>query len=98
MSDRHGNQDGDWAAFPAVYDGPEGRPGPVLFTLDVDAEQFAVRQAAEGGWTYEWLTGPNDGYGFTASGPLALSTEEHQDAVRAFLGMIDPATGYIADE
>ena len=98
MTDEPRNSEGGWCAVPAVYEGREGRPGPVLFTVDVDGEQFAVRQAENGGWSYEWLTGPNDGYGFTASGPVGLSTEEHRYAVRAFLDMIDPATGYIADE
>ena len=37
--------DGDGApAVPAVYRGTKGRPGPVLFTLDVDGERFAIRQ------------------------------------------------------
>jgi hypothetical protein len=57
--------DGDGpAAVPAVYGGTEGRPGPVLFTLDVDGERFAIRRAGDVGTAYDWLNGPNKGYGF----------------------------------
>ena len=75
----------------------EGRQGSVLFIIDVDGERFAARQVADGGWSYDWLTGPNQGYGFGTSGPPSLSNESHRAAIRGFLNMIDPATGYIAD-
>jgi len=32
----------DPPAVPAVYRGTEGTPGPVLLTLDVDGERFAI--------------------------------------------------------
>lgn len=83
---------------PAVYRGPEGRPGPVLFTLDVDGELFAVRRGAAGGSAYDWLSGPNQGYGFGESGPSDRPAEEHRQSIRNFLAMIDPATGYIGDD
>jgi hypothetical protein len=38
-----GNGDGP-PAVPAVYRGTEARPGPVLFTLDVDGERFAIAE------------------------------------------------------
>jgi hypothetical protein len=85
-------------AVPAVYPGPEGRPGPVLYTLDVDGELFAIRRAADGGTAYDWLSGPNDGYGFGSSGPPGRSAAEHRDSIRTFLAMIDPTTGYIGDD
>jgi hypothetical protein len=66
-----------------------------LFTIEVDGELFALRWAVDGSWTYEWLSGPNQGYGFSLSGPPIRSPEEHREHIRAFLSMIDPATGYI---
>jgi hypothetical protein len=71
---------------------------PVLFTLAVDGEMFAVRRAAGGGTNYDWLSGPNKGYGFGSSGRPTRSAEEHREHIRTFLAMIDPATSYIGDE
>jgi hypothetical protein len=76
----------------------DSRPGPVLLTMEVDGELFALRAADGGGTTYDWLSGPNRGYGFTSSGPAALPRQEHEDHIRAFLSMVDPVTGYIADD
>ena len=73
-------------------------PGPVLFTLDVDGERFAIRRAGDGGTVYDWLSGPNKGYGFGSSGPPNRSVEEHRESIRAFLAMIDPHTGYIGGD
>ena len=100
LVDRNQSGGGDGApAVPAVYRGTEGTPGPVLFTLDVDGERFAVRQAAwgQGGTAYDWLSGPNEGYGFGSSGTPDRPVEEHREEIRAFLAMIDPDTGYIGD-
>jgi hypothetical protein len=87
-------------AVPAVYRGTEGRPGPVLLTLDVDGERFAIRRAAWGqdGTAYDWLSGPNEGYGFGSSGAPDRPVEEHRQHIRAFLAMVDPDTGYIGDD
>jgi hypothetical protein len=85
-------------AIPAVYHGAEGRAGPVLLTIEVDGELFALRQAADGGTAYDWLSGRNEGYGFGVGGPPNQSPEEHREHIRAFLGMIDPDTGYIGDD
>ena len=79
-------------AVPAVYRGTEGSPGPVLFTLDVDGERFGIRRAGDGGTAYDWLSGPNEGYGFGSSGAPNRSVEEHRESIRAFLAMIDPNT------
>ena len=84
-------------AVPAVYRRTEERAGPVLFTLDVDGERFAIRRAGDGGTAYDWLSGPNKGYGFGSSGPPNRSVEEHRESIRGFLAMIDPNTGYIGD-
>jgi hypothetical protein len=92
-----GGDEGGRGAVPGVYRGPEGRPGPVLLRLGVDGELFAVREGSYGGTAYDWLSGPNDGYGFGCSGSAARSVEEHREAIRTFLVQIDPATGYIGD-
>ena len=99
--DRSPSGDGDGPpAVPAAYHGTEGRPGPVLFTLDVDGERFAIRQAAWGqdGTDYDWLSGPNKGYGFGSSETPNRPVEEHREEIRTFLAMIDPNTGYIGDD
>src|ERR1700745_3786528 len=53
--------DGAPPAVPTAYRGTEGRPGPVLFTLDVDGERFAIRRAGDGGTAYDWLSGADRG-------------------------------------
>jgi hypothetical protein len=84
----------DPLAEPGV-DPTENPNGPVVFTLEVDGEQFAVRRRGEGDWSYDWLTGPNPGYGFGASGPDVHDRERLRERIREFLRSIDPATGYI---
>jgi hypothetical protein len=98
LVDRSPGGDGDPPAIPAVYRGTEGRPGPVLFTLDVDGERFAIRQGGYGGTNYDWLSGPNKGYGFSSGGTPNRSVEDHRESIRVFLAMIDPNTGYIGDD
>jgi hypothetical protein len=73
-------------------------PGPVLFTLDVGGERFAIRRAGDGGAVYDWLREPNQGSGFASSGTPNRPVEEHREHIRAFLAMIDPNTGYIGDD
>lgn len=97
MSPRGAPGDGEWSPVPGLGPSAEDPPGPVVLSLEVDGEQFAVREAA-GGWAYDWVSGPNEGYGFATSGPVGDGLEEHQRAIRSFLSMIDPATGYIGDE
>lgn len=70
--------------------------GRLLHTLDVEGESFTVR-SHEGGTDYDWVSGPNDAYGFGTSA-RSMSEAEHRDDIRNFLGMIDPATGYIAED
>jgi hypothetical protein len=92
-----GDGDGPPAA-PAAYRGTGERPGPVLLTLDVDGERFAIRRAEDGGTACDWLSGPDKDYGFGSSGTPNRSVEEHRKSIRAFLAMIDPSTGYIGDD
>jgi hypothetical protein len=99
LVDRSSSGDGNGPpAIPAVYRRPEGSPGPVLFTLDVDGERFAIRGAGGGGTAYDWLSGPNEGYGFGSSRTPNRPVDEHRESIRAFLAMIDPDTGYIGDD
>ncbi len=44
-------------------------------TVTVDGETFAVRESPDGSVHYGWLTGPNEGYGFSASGHEGGSLE-----------------------
>ena len=81
------------------------------FSLEIDGERFVVRTVAGpgGGYRLDWITGPNPGYGFSigwpAGGPASEpvegwvpSNEVLLSEARNFLSMIDPATGYIAEE
>jgi hypothetical protein len=69
--------------------------------LTVEGERFRVARRSGEPCTYDytWLTGPNDGYGFTTSMTLehTMSDAEHEEALRDFLSGIDPATGYLPD-
>ena len=69
-----------------------------LCTLAVDGEVFEVFRGRSGGTDYGWVSGPNTGYGFGSSAGPDLPEAFHRESIRNFLGMIDPATGYIADD
>jgi hypothetical protein len=83
---------------PSVYTGPEGLPGPVLRTLWVDGEEFAIRRSHDGGTHYDWVSGRNRDYGFALNAEPGQSDELHGESIRGFLAMIDPETGHIADD
>src|SRR4051794_1979232 len=92
-----------WEAVPGLA--PSAVPRPVLFTVEVDGETFAVREDSMGvasddgcGFSYEWLTGPNERYGFGAWGPPSASPDVHVERIRFFLRDIDPATGYLRED
>ncbi len=85
-------------AVPGVYTGPEGRPGRVLLTLVVDGEVFAVRRSHDGGTNYDWVSGRNRDYGFSSSANPEQPIEMHRQSMGGFLNMIDPETGYIAED
>lgn len=94
------------AALPRVYRDPEGQPTPsheTALALEVDGERFDIRVVTDPatGCTdaaYTWLSGPNEGYGFSVSGPWDPSPEAHRQNVRDFLAMVDPTTGFIEDD
>jgi hypothetical protein len=89
----------DDAAVPGLDLGEDSRPGELLHTLEVDGEVFEVRRSRSGsGTNYDWVSGRNPGYGFGSSGRPDMPEEHHRESIRTFLGMIDPATGYIAED
>lgn len=73
--------------------------------VEVDGESFAVRRSrTDPGFDFDWLSGRNPRYGFSsglgpqpAEGDIDLGGPWFVDAIRDFLSMIDPTTGYIAD-
>ncbi|MDP9821369.1 hypothetical protein [Nocardioides massiliensis] len=83
-----------WTAVPGQRSADGAAPA---FTLEVDGQVFALRPDARGGMGYDWLTGPNAGYGFGLSPAAGLTTEQHVGHIRDFLAEVDPATGYLAD-
>ena len=85
-------------AVPGVYRGAESEPGVPSFTLEVDGELFDLRSDEQGGTHYTWLSGPNEGYGFSSSPTPRQSLEGHRENIRTFLAQIDPTTGYIEDD
>ncbi|WP_132428881.1 hypothetical protein [Pseudonocardia endophytica] len=68
-------------------------------TMTVDGHTFRVtrRPGVLGQYDFDWLTGPSEGYGFTASscGGEAMSRTDLEESIRSFLVQVDPATGYI---
>jgi len=88
---------GHWAPFVAVpAAAPDRAAGPAR-QLACEGETFQLLPDGRGGTHYAWLTGPNAGYGFTAS-PTVDDDEQHRASIRSFLSMIDPRTGYVADD
>lgn len=77
-------------------------PAQREWLLSAGTELFRVRLRPRHGrlveYDYDWLTGPNDGYGFGLSGPFVLSEDDHRARIQQFLAGIDPATGYLAED
>lgn len=97
-SDDESGGDFYWAVAP-----PQKRLN--VSTMTVDGEVFEV-------WTpvgypnqrnFDWLSGPNEGYGFSSSGPMPTSgpvpwtKADLEREIRDFLALVDPTTGYIED-
>ena len=75
---------------------PDTRTYQELGNVTVDGETFAVRRSDDGSNHYDWISGPNDGYGFSEfSSPEPRSQERHIASIRDFLAGIDPETGYL---
>ena len=81
--------------MPTVDVGPD-RPLPRR--LEVNGEVFDIRRGEDGGTTYNWVSRPNSGYGFGSRGNADLPEAWHRESILNFLGMIDPATGCIAED
>jgi hypothetical protein len=95
---------GDWASLSALPDNGQEETTASARRLSCDGETFELRPEKSGGTHYTWLSGPNPGYGFTTSAvlpdaePESTGDDEHQANIRWFLSVIDPETGYIADD
>ena len=67
--------------------------------VQVDGEVFdvAAERDRPGQYHYTWVSGPNPGYGFASgtSDGREMSRVELEAAIRNFLAMVDPGTGYI---
>ena len=82
--------------------------------LVVDGETFVVGRRGTRTFDYDWVSGPNAGYGYSETswlpreqgGPPPVSDgtdaertlEQHEQSIRDFLSMIDPETGFIGDD
>jgi hypothetical protein len=75
-------------------------PDRLRLTVDGDVFEVAYDPTQPGAYHYTRLTGPAPGYGFTRrrSDHARSTTAEHVKAVRSFLDVVDPATGYIEDD
>lgn len=89
-----------WRPFPTRRLGDPAAEPPVR--VSVDGEDFDVTASADrpGQYHYDWVSGPNAGYGFTSASsdgrPSTLA--DHEECIRNFLEQVDPETGYIEEE
>ena len=67
--------------------------------VTVDGHTFRVlrRPGVLSQYDFDWLSGPNEGYGFAAvsSSGDVMSPAEIEESIRNFLAQVDPVTGYI---
>ncbi|GAA2513128.1 hypothetical protein [Pilimelia columellifera] len=80
----------------------DAEPSPDCFRLTVDGDVFDVAYdpTQPGAYHYTRVTGPAPGYGFTSrrSDHGRNTTAEHVEAIRSFLDVLDPVTGYMEDD
>ena len=94
-TDRDGAGDIVYAPSSAL---PNAHTYTELGHFTVDGEAFTARRTEDGSIHYDWISEPNDGYGFSVfCGPGPLSPERHGADIREFLSAVDPATGYFYD-
>jgi hypothetical protein len=85
-----------WRPFPTRRPATSAEPS---VRVSVDGEDFEIQASADrpGQYRYDWISGPNAGYGFTSASsdgrPSTMS--DHEAAIRNFLSLVDPETGYI---
>ena len=79
---------------------PADFPDTLRLTIDGDTFDVVYDPAQPGAYHYTRRTGPAPGYGFTSrrSDHARSTTDEHVKAIRSFLAMVDPVTGYIEDD
>jgi len=86
---------------------PSEDPTPDRFRLTVDGADFSVAYDASQPGAYHYIRlagpavgGPAVGYGFTSRrfDFGKSTTDEHVEAIRRFLSMVDPVSGYIEDD
>ena len=75
-------------------------PDTLTVTVDGDVFDVVYDPTQPGAYHYTRRTGPAPGYGFTSrrSDHARSTTAEHVEAIRSFLAMVDPVTGYIEDD
>lgn len=66
----------------------------------MDGETFTVERRGKGRFDYQWISGPNPGYGFAVASNAPTERDEagHRQAIREFLAEIDPATGHLRED
>jgi hypothetical protein len=84
------------AGWSAYESSSAGEPA-VRITVDGEVFDVTAQPDHPGQYHYEWISGPNPGYGFSvASSDGRPSTMvDHERAIRNFLSHVDPETGYI---
>lgn len=82
-------------------DRDQGR-SPDALRLVVDGVEFSIEYdpSQPGAYHYTRRTRPASGYGFTSrsSDHQRSTIARHIDAIRNFLAMCDPVTGYLEDD
>ncbi|NEA31978.1 hypothetical protein [Streptomyces sp. SID13031] len=65
--------------------------------VEVDGQLFDVRVDRPGHYHFDWVSGPNAGYGFSSatSDASPLTPAAQEESIRSFLKQVDPVTGYI---
>jgi hypothetical protein len=75
-------------------------PDKLRLTVDGNIFDVVYDLTQPGAYHYTRRTGPAPGYGFTSgrSDHARSTIAEHVEAIRSFLAMLDPVTGYIEDD
>jgi hypothetical protein len=81
----------------STYESSSAAEPPVRITVDEEVFDVTTQPDHPGAYHYAWISGPNPDYGFSsASSDGRPSTMvDHEEAIRNFLSLVDPETGYI---
>ncbi|WP_329105762.1 hypothetical protein OG792_33520 [Micromonospora sp. NBC_01699] len=75
------------------------RGDPIMLTVDGQDFRVGERAGEPGAYDFDWLNGPHDyGFGISRSASPPMSLPEMEEAIRNFIGQVDPATGYLAED